>query len=51
MVIKKKIIEILKSQQLNINKKLKVCDFIIENNSHRNNILRQIKIIKKKLND
>ncbi len=47
----KKIIEILKSQQLNINKKFKVCDFIIENNSYRNNIFRQIKIIKKKLND
>ena len=47
----KKILNILSSQQLNIKKKLKLCDFIIENNSHKNNILKQVKIIKKYLND
>ena len=47
----KKIIDILRTQQLNIKRKLKLCDFIIENNSHKNNILKKIKIIKKKLND
>ena len=47
----KKIIEILRNQQLSIKKKIKLCDFIIENNSHKNNILKQIKIIKKKIND
>ena len=47
----KKIIDILRTQQLNIKRKLKLCDFIIENNSHKNNILKKIKIIKKEMND
>ena len=47
----KRVFDILRSQQLNIKKKLKLCDFVIENNSHKNNIFKQIKIIKKKLND
>ena len=46
----KKLIKILKKQQLNISRKFKLCNFIIENNSHKNNILKQIKIIKKTLN-
>ena len=46
----KKLIKILKKQQLDISRKLKLCNFIIENNSHKNNILKQIKIIKKTLN-
>ena len=47
----KKIFDILKAQQLNINKKLNMCDFIIENNSSKNHVLKKIKNIKKKLND
>lgn len=46
----KKLIKILKTQQLDISRKLKLCNFVIENNSHKNNILKQIKIIKKTLN-
>ena len=46
----KKIFDILRTQQLNIKKKLKLCDFIIENNSGRNSILKQINQIKKKIN-
>ena len=30
----------LKTQQLDIGKKFKLCNFIIENNSHKNNILK-----------
>ena len=44
----KKISDILRNQQFNINRKFKLCDYIIENNSHRNNILKKIKILKKK---
>ena len=47
----KNILNILRAQQINIKKKLKLCDFIIENNSNKNNILKQIKIIKNKFND
>lgn len=47
----KKILGILRTQQLDVKRKFKLCDFIIENNSDKNNILKQIKIIKKKLND
>ena len=47
----KKLVNFLNAQQLNINKKLKLCNFIIENNSHKNNILKQIKGIKQTLND
>jgi dephospho-CoA kinase len=47
----KKFISILKSQQLNINKKAKLCNFTIVNNSNKNNVLEQIRNIKKKLND
>ena len=46
----KKIFDILRSQQLNIKKKLKLCHFIIENNSDRNSILKQANRIKKKIN-
>ena len=46
----KKIFDILRSQQLNIKKKLKLCHFIIENNSDRNSILKQTNRIKKKIN-
>ena len=47
----KKILNILRSQQLSIKRKYKLCHFIIENNSYKNNILKQIKIIKNKFND
>lgn len=47
----KKIFDILKAQQLDINKKLDMCDFIIENNSSKNHVLKKIKNIKQKLND
>ncbi len=47
----KHIFDLLKTQQLSVSNKLKMCNFIIENNSHKNNILKQVKIIKKKLND
>ena len=47
----KKILNILRSQQLSIKRKYKLCHFIIENNSYKNNILKQIKIIKKKFDD
>ena len=47
----KKVFDILKSRQLNVKKKFKLCNFVIENNSHKNNIIKQIKIIKKQLND
>ena len=47
----KNVLNILRAQQINIKKKLKLCDFIIENNSNKNNILKQIKIIKNKFND
>ena len=47
----KKLLNILKTQQLDIGKKFKLCNFIIENNSHKNNILKQIQGIKKTLND
>tara|TARA_B100000674_G_scaffold461514_1_gene440534 strand:- start:229 stop:795 length:567 start_codon:yes stop_codon:yes gene_type:complete len=46
----KKIFDILRTQQINIKKKLKLCDFIIENNSGRNSIVIQINKIKKKIN-
>ena len=47
----KNIFDFLRSQQFSMSKKLKMCDFIIENNSHKNNILKQVKIIKGKLSD
>ncbi len=47
----KKLLSILSSQQLSVSKKFKFAKFIIENNSHKNNILKQIKQIKKKFND
>ena len=39
----KKIIDILRTQQLNIKRKLKLCDFIIENDHGKNNIIKQVK--------
>ena len=46
-----KIMKIIKSEQLNKNKKRKYCNFVIENNYDKNNIIKQIKKIKKKFND
>ena len=39
------------SIQFSMRRKLRMCDFIIENNSHKNNVLKQVKIIREKLND
>ena len=50
-VYNKQLIKILESQQLKKNKKKNFCNFIIENVSDRNNILKQIKYIKKKIDD
>ena len=47
----KKVLNILKSQQLSKNKKKILCDFTIENNSSLNNVVKQIKKIKKIIND
>ena len=47
----KKIINILKSQQIKKNKKIKLCNYVIDNSLIKNNILKQIKQIKKELND
>ena len=47
----KKVFKILKSQQLNLKKKIKLSDFTINNNLDKKYILKQIKKIKKKLND
>tara|TARA_B100001121_G_scaffold95593_1_gene84533 strand:- start:3704 stop:4270 length:567 start_codon:yes stop_codon:yes gene_type:complete len=47
----KKLIKILESQQLKKIKKKNFCNFVIENVSDKNNILKQIKSIKKKIND
>ena len=42
----KKIIKILKSQQLKMDKKVNLCDFTINNNLGKKNILKQITEIK-----
>ena len=47
----KKIINILKSQQIKKNKKIKLSNYVIDNSLIKNNILKQIKQIKKELND
>ena len=47
----KKLIKILESQQLKKIKKKKFCNFVIENATDRNNIIKQIKFIKKKIYD
>jgi len=47
----KKIIDILRTQQFPKAKKIRLSNFIIENNLGKNNILYQIKKIKKNLND
>tara|TARA_A100001234_G_scaffold205820_1_gene201781 strand:+ start:789 stop:1355 length:567 start_codon:yes stop_codon:yes gene_type:complete len=47
----KNILKILESHQLKKDKKIKLCNFIIENSLSKNNILKQIKKIKKELND
>ena len=47
----KKILNILKKKQTNMNKKLKLANFIIYNNLNKKNVLNQIKQIKKEFND
>ena len=47
----KRIFDILRKQQFNLTRKIKLCDYVIENNSNKKNIMKQINIIKKKLND
>tara|TARA_B100001029_G_scaffold52248_1_gene41874 strand:+ start:7050 stop:7634 length:585 start_codon:yes stop_codon:yes gene_type:complete len=47
----KKIINVLKSQQLSINRKIKLSKFIIDNRYEKKRILKQIKKIKKIIND
>ena len=47
----KKLIKILESQQLKKIKKKKFFNFVIENATDRNNIIKQIKFIKKKIYD
>tara|TARA_B100000029_G_scaffold41510_1_gene38621 strand:+ start:961 stop:1527 length:567 start_codon:yes stop_codon:yes gene_type:complete len=47
----KKIINILKTKQINTKKKIKLANFIIYNNLNKKNVLNQIKQIKKKFND
>ncbi len=46
-----KIMKIIKSEQLNKNQKRKFCNFVIENDHGKNNIIKQIKNIKKSFND
>ena len=46
-----KILNLLRSQQGNIKKKKFLCNFIIDNNLGKKNIIRQIKKIKRKSND
>ena len=50
-VFNKKIIDILKSQQLIISKKIKISKFFIYNKYGKKHIIEQIKKIKKQLND
>ena len=47
----KKILNILKKKQENIEKKIKLANFTIYNNLNKKNVLNQIKEIKKKIND
>ena len=47
----KKIINVLKSQQLSINRKIKLSKFIIDNRYEKKRVLKQIKKIKKIIND
>ena len=47
----KRVHSILKSKQFNINKKSRMCDYIILNNLDKKNVLQQIKKIKDVLND
>ena len=46
-----KIINVLKSQQLSINRKIKLSKFIIDNRYEKKRVLKQIKKIKKIIND
>tara|TARA_Y100000590_G_C15301548_1_gene856511 strand:- start:160 stop:723 length:564 start_codon:yes stop_codon:yes gene_type:complete len=45
----KKILNILKSQQIKAKTKVKLCNFIIDNSLDKKNVLKQIKMIKKKI--
>ena len=45
------VLKILKSKQLSKNKKKILSDFTIENNSGLNNVIKQVKKIKKNIND
>ncbi len=47
----KKILNILNAQQLDKNKKKKLCHFVVYNYFGKNSILRQVKQIKTKIND
>ena len=47
----KNIHNILKSQQIGIDKKIKLSSFFIDNRYEKKNIIKQVKNIKKKLND
>ena len=47
----KKLVTLLKSQQLSMRKKIKLSNFVIENMSGKNRVLEQVKKIKKFLND
>ena len=44
-----KIFNILRSQQIKSKKKIQICDYIVDNNANKNNILKQIKIIIRKI--
>ena len=46
-----KIINVLKSQQLSINRKIKLSKFIIDNRYEKKRVSKQIKKIKKIIND
>ena len=47
----RKILNILKKKQANTKKKLKLANFIIYNNLSKKNVLKQIKQVKKEIND
>ncbi len=50
-IYNKKVIEILKSQQIKIDKKIKLSRFVVDNSKNKKEVIKEIKQIKKKLND
>ena len=44
-----RIFNILRSQQIKTTKKMQICNYIVNNNVNKKNILKQIKTIKKKI--